>query len=717
MMPQQGDEFAGHRIEGLLGRGGMGVVYLAEHIHLGQRRVLKILAPELASDESFRTRFIRESRLAARVEHQNIVPIYDAGDSDEFLYISMRYVDGSDLETVLNKRGALPTSETLGILDQIAGALDAAHRAGLVHRDVKPANILIDLTVRQQGHVYLTDFGLTKRMDSRSRLTKTGLFLGTLDYISPEQSLGKDLDGRADVYSLGCVLYHCLTGEVPFPKDTSAAVIAAHLMSEIPRPTVVRPELPEELDLVIAKALAKSPDDRFATCALLGAAAAGAFEVGSSSEEAETRSRELIPNPANAWAPNSPSPPAVEPAPQPEIRPAAPQPEIRPAAPQPETLPAARRTGFGPPATSAVTPPVSERGIKADQAIEQPIEKARPTRRIAPLAGVIAIIAVLGFGLKAGGWETLADLVRSDPGREKAPLQQQAGGRKEDGGSQPSQGSPPKNELVFASAASGTSQIYSCVVSGDYSCGDSQEAPVTALTNSPLAAEDPVLAPDGRLAFVGGDEPASIYVTDTSRAQITEVTASPPHNDDPAWSPDGNVIAFTRGTSNGDIYLVNADGTNLRRLTSDPADDQDPAWSPDGDQIAFVSRRDGFSEVYVMGADGQQETRITQDGASEVRHPTWSPSGENIAFASNRDGNLEIYTVEPDGTNEERLTIDETSEDIGPSWAPDGARIAFVRQRGEQTQIFVLNYDHPGRLMKLGVGLATAFDPAWLPYP
>ena len=153
MMPQQGDEFAGHRIEGLLGRGGMGVVYLAEHIHVGQRRGLKILAPELASDESFRTRFIRESRLAARVEHQNIVPIYDAGDSDEFLYISMRYVDGSDLETLLNKRGALPTSETIAILDQIAGALDAAHRAGLVHRDVKPANILIDLTERQQGHV------------------------------------------------------------------------------------------------------------------------------------------------------------------------------------------------------------------------------------------------------------------------------------------------------------------------------------------------------------------------------------------------------------------------------------------------------------------------------------------------------------------------------------------------------------------------------------
>lgn len=149
-MPQQGDEFAGHRIEGLLGRGGMGVVYLAEHIHLGQRRVLKILAPELASDEGFRTRFIRESRLAARVEHPNIAPIYDAGDSDQFLYISMRYVDGSDLEAMLNKKGALPPSETIAILDQVAGALDAAHKAGLVHRDVKPANILIDLTARRR---------------------------------------------------------------------------------------------------------------------------------------------------------------------------------------------------------------------------------------------------------------------------------------------------------------------------------------------------------------------------------------------------------------------------------------------------------------------------------------------------------------------------------------------------------------------------------------
>lgn len=712
MMPQQGDEFAGHRIEGLLGRGGMGVVYLAEHIHLGQRRVLKILAPELASDESFRTRFIRESRLAARVEHQNIVPIYDAGDSDEFLYISMRYVDGSDLEALLEKRGALPPNETIAILDQVAGALDAAHEAGLVHRDVKPANILIDLTQGQQGHVYLTDFGLTKRADSRSHLTKTGLFLGTLDYISPEQSLGKDLDGRADVYSLGCVLYHCLTGEVPFPKDSAAAVIAAHLMSEIPQPTAVRPELPDKLDLVIAKALAKSPEDRFGTCAQLGAATAGAFEVGleqrrSGDSSSEARS-ETQPTPR---AQTLSRPPAVGPAPQPEIRPAAPQPEIRPAARRPESRP---------PASSAVGLPVSDRGIKADQVIEQPIETARPTPRLAPrLAGVIAIVAILGIGLRAGGWETLADLVgghQEEPGREKGRAQQ-VGGQDEDGGSQPSQGSSRKNELVFASAASGTSQIYSCVLAGDYSCGGSREAPAKALTNSPLAAEDPVLAPDGRLAFVRGNEPASIYVTDPSRAQIAEVTVSPPHNDDPAWSPDGDVIAFTRGTPNGDIYLVDADGTNLRRLTSDPADDQDPAWSPDGDQIAFVSRRDGYSEVYVMEADGRQETRITRDGASEVRHPTWSPSGEDIAFASNRDGNLEIYVVKTDGTNEERLTSDESSEDIGPSWAPDGTRIAFVRARGEKTEIFVLNYAHPGRQRKLGVGLATAFDPAWLPTP
>ena len=710
MMPQQGDEFAGHRVEGLLGRGGMGVVYIAKHIHLGQRRVLKILAPELASDESFRTRFIRESRLAARVEHQNIVPIYDAGDSGELLYISMRYVDGSDLEALLEKRGALPPSETIAILDQVAGALDAAHEAGLVHRDVKPANILIDLTEGQRGHVYLTDFGLTKRTDSRSHLTKTGLLLGTLDYISPEQSLGKDLDARADVYSLGCVLYHCLTGEVPFPKGSVAAVIAAHLMSEIPQPTAVRPELPDELDFVIAKALAKSPDDRFETCALLAAAAARAFEVGpeqrSSGDSSSGTHSETQPTPV---AQTLPRPPGVG---------AAPQPEAIPAARRPETRSSARRPDARPPTTSAVGLPVSDQGIKAVQAREQPVEKARPTPRLAPrLAGVIAIIAILGLGFMAGGWETLTGLVGADPGREKGRLQEQVPDGRGGGGSQPSQTSSPRNELVFASTASGTSQIYSCALKSDYSCGGSGEAPVTALTNSPLAAEDPVLAPDGRVAFVGGEEPASIYVTDPSRAQITEVTVSPPHNDDPAWSPDGDVIAFTRGSPNGDIYLVDPDGTNLRRLTSDPADDQDPAWSPDGDQIAFVSRRDGSSEVYVMSANGGQQTRITQDGAAEVRHPTWSPSGDDLAFASNQDGNLEIYVVKSDGTNEERLTSDETSDDVGPSWAPDGTRIAFVRKRGDRTKIFVLNYDDPGRQRKLRVGLATAFDPAWLPTP
>src|SRR5436190_3385375 len=159
-----GSVVAGYRIEGMAGRGGMGVVYVAEHVHLGRRVALKVLAPELAADASFRERFIRESRLAAQIEHPNAIPVYDAGEADGVLYIAMRLVEGTDLRKVLDRDGALPPERTLGILDAVAGALDAAHEDGLIHRDVKPPNILLEPGRGGGEHVFLTDFGLTKRV-------------------------------------------------------------------------------------------------------------------------------------------------------------------------------------------------------------------------------------------------------------------------------------------------------------------------------------------------------------------------------------------------------------------------------------------------------------------------------------------------------------------------------------------------------------------------
>jgi serine/threonine protein kinase/DNA-binding winged helix-turn-helix (wHTH) protein len=261
---QPGTEVASYRIVHTLGRGGMSVVYLAEHEWLQRKVALKVLAPQLADDERFRERFVRESRLAASLDHPNVIPIYEAGASGGDLFIAMRFVEGSDLRTLLHEEGALPPARAIGILRQVASALDAAHEQGLVHRDVKPANVLLARPRSSEPveHVYLSDFGLTKRSAGDSAVTGTGQFVGTLDYAAPEQFKGETPDARTDVYSLGCVLFECLTGRPPFRSENDAGLMYAHLQQPPPPVTSERPDLPHEIDRVVGRAMAKSPDDR-----------------------------------------------------------------------------------------------------------------------------------------------------------------------------------------------------------------------------------------------------------------------------------------------------------------------------------------------------------------------------------------------------------------------------------------------------------------------
>jgi YVTN family beta-propeller protein len=251
-----GTELVGYRIDGVLGRGGMGIVYLAEDLRLKRKVALKLLSPELAEDERFRERLIAESELAASLDHPNIVPIYSAGDAAGGMFISMRYVEGEDLKRLLSK-GPLAPEQALALVAQVAGALDAAHARGLVHGDVKPSNVLVTPEAGHEGadHVYLADFGLTRRLAEHAVPDGSGQLLGTVDYVAPELIEGREVDGRADLYSLGCVLYECLAGEPPFPHGSDAAVLFAHLDSE-------PPTLPG-LERVLATALAKSPDDRY----------------------------------------------------------------------------------------------------------------------------------------------------------------------------------------------------------------------------------------------------------------------------------------------------------------------------------------------------------------------------------------------------------------------------------------------------------------------
>jgi DNA-binding beta-propeller fold protein YncE len=270
-----GSDFVGYRIEELIGQGGMGVVYRAYDLRLKRPVALKLIVPELALDERFHARFTRETELAMSLEHPNVVPVYDAGDVDGRFYLAMRLVDGKDLGAVLRAEGGIDPARALAICGQVAYALDAAHAKDLVHRDVKPSNVLLD----QGEHVYLADFGLTRRLEEQGAQAGDGRSVGTPAYLAPEQIEGGQVDGRADVYSLGCLLYECLTGAAPFAHGSRLATAWAHLEEEPPSASAHNRDLPGAFDTVIRRAMAKSREDRYPTCGALIAAAEEALEL------------------------------------------------------------------------------------------------------------------------------------------------------------------------------------------------------------------------------------------------------------------------------------------------------------------------------------------------------------------------------------------------------------------------------------------------------
>jgi serine/threonine-protein kinase len=360
---EPGSVFAGYRIEGVLDRGGMGVVYRATDPELDRSVALKIIAPEHTQDAVAVARFKAEARLAASLEHPNIVPIHRGGEHEGVLYLAMRLVPGTNLRDVIDG-GPLELQRTARIVFEVADALKAAHDAGLVHRDVKPANILV-AGEGEYEHAYLADFGLTKRLGSAGDLTRTGGWVGTPDYVAPEQIQGHGVDGRTDVYSLGCVVYEMLTGHVAYPKDSHMAKLWAHVTDPPPLPRRDRPDLVEAFDIVVGRATAKAPEDRYAsTCELAAALRAAVTE-----QEAK---RQLA-----AAQVTQATPPAAPASPRNEVfvdRPPLPGPEREDAAP-------------AAPAGGGTVPPVDD---------------AKPRRRRRwPLAAAAAALLLVAAGIVA----------------------------------------------------------------------------------------------------------------------------------------------------------------------------------------------------------------------------------------------------------------------------------------------------------------------------
>jgi serine/threonine protein kinase len=353
----------GYRIDSRLGQGGMAVVYRAHDDRLGRLVALKVLAEEFAEDPEFRQRFMRESRAAAAVDDPHIIPVFNAGESGDLLYIAMRYVRGGDVAELLRQEGELPPVRAAEIVAQVASALDAAHRHGLVHRDVKPSNMLLD-TAAGEGrpdHVYLADFGLSKHALTSTRITASGQFLGTLDYVAPEQIEGLQVDGRTDQYALACAAFELLAGEPPFHRDHTVAIIHAQLNQPPPPLSARRSALPTALDPILQRAMAKSPVERYRSCGAFAAALAAAVGahhagvvLGPATPASPTRP---VDTPVPAQVPRQASPAVPATVPQPA---AAPQPVMtQPAGAQQQVRsqqPRLQRAGAG----SAIPVPVAK---------------------------------------------------------------------------------------------------------------------------------------------------------------------------------------------------------------------------------------------------------------------------------------------------------------------------------------------------------------------
>jgi serine/threonine-protein kinase len=683
--PLVGATVAGYHILSPIGRGGMGAVYLADSDLHGRKVAVKVMLPELTGNEEFRQRFIREAQ--SGLEHPNIVPILDAGDEDGVLFITMEHIEGCDMKTLVMGEGKLTPARCVGILEQAAAALDHAHENGIVHRDVKPQNILVRVGEGSRGldKVFLTDFGLVKRISSQSSFTTSAYLMGTLHYMAPEQIEGKPLDGRTDVYALGCVLFECMTGSVPFDKESEVAVLWSHMNDEPPSAVAKEPLLPEAVDLVLAKAMAKSPDDRFLTAGEFASAFAlefggsagrvrsvwGPGQISASGKRSRPLQRELA---ARAAAKALPAPP--------------------PAAPRTKGFLVGAAAafalfgiwfGFGDAdRREAIGDFV---GDVADAAPfvgdDDPVVASDPDD---DSAGPNSREGVRREGLFDDETEGLDRLPRNE-----APTLAQDDER--------SEGSlPPSTEQPLPVSEPATPSLPHKIlfvsnhrheIEGGYLALYTMNPDGTGLKllfNSANSEYDPAWSPDGKqIAFRSG---TSIYVMNTNRTGIRIVSPAEGWAKNPTWSPAGNRLAFS--------YSPTADQTNdqdqgwaivtvdvsdpriVRTLTSTSAADHDPAWSPDGNRIAFMSyRNDPDGDIFVMNSDGSGVTELAGGPGAQVQ-PEWSPSGEKVAFSgqTSEASGTDIYVQEIDSDRVRRVTS--LGRAFAPTFSPNGARIAFV---------------------------------------
>jgi DNA-binding beta-propeller fold protein YncE/tRNA A-37 threonylcarbamoyl transferase component Bud32 len=578
-----GSEFAGYRIESVAGEGGMGRVYRATQTALKRRVALKLIVPELADDADFRARFERESHLLASIEHPNVIPVYEAGEAEGRLFIVMRWVEGTDLRTVIATAGRLDPDRAVSIVEQVAAALDAAHSGGLVHRDVKPANVMLTTTLGQE-HAYLMDFGLTKKTASDTQLTRTGHFVGTPDYMPPEQIRGERADARSDVYALGCMLFHALTGRPPYERESEVAKMYAHLHD--PPPPVAAPGAPAGLDPVIARALAKDPEERYPSAGDLGRAARAAFSGAVPSQPERSLATGLaaptVSAPAErvAATPTPPLPPPVTPAPT-----------------------AASPTPAAPPAPPT---PASE----------------RPRRRALP----VALAVLLALGAAGGALAAAGVFSGSDDGGQSPPAKDE-----------PVRNTPPK-AVATIPAGNGPDGISvdGSIVWVANSAGNTLTRLDTE-SNKRLGDQVPV----GRNPDEVDAADGFVWVANTDDGTVTRLQADP----DPGDSATVPVGAGPEGLSLGEqlVWVANGDDDTVTRIDRASAE---PVGTPIGVGNKPIGIFVGEDNVWVTNSFSGTVTRIDPSTAALKGSPV--PVGKNIRAVTEGLGFAWVSSVDED---------------------------------------------------------------------
>jgi serine/threonine protein kinase len=622
-----GQSLGQYQIRVLLGKGGMSTVYLAYQPSMDRTVAIKVLPREFLHDTTFLTRFQQEGRTIAKLEHLHILPVYDFGEHDGIPYIVMRYLAGGTLGDLI--QGRLPPMATaVRLIAQVADALDYAHQHGIIHRDLKPSNVLLD----NSGNAYLADFGIARVTQAAQAANLTGSrVIGTPPYIAPEM-VKKDqkVTASVDIYALGIITFEMLTGQTPFYDEDSMKVLMAHVLEPVPSARELDPNISPEIDAVVMRCLAKTPQQRFKT--------------------ATDYATEL----ARVAASSSRSPSAA---------PAAPP---RP----PDTPPR-------PHVQDQHIPP-----MPATPGFDDPDQDRKDNRGwLLALGGIGALlvgILLIAFVLIGGNALGLGRIIGSSD-KTPTPTVTPTPSRSDSTASAVATVLPPPSgggRLVFSSTLDGDYDLYLI---------DSNGENLRQVTDAPGLDFDPAWSPDGtRIAYAsstdGDTEIMVINVACILSAGGCDQSAYKLTDNDfrdiaPTWSPDGERIAFASNRDSGfEIYTMKVDGTDIRRLTFNNDDDLSPRWSPDGKHIVYHVDE---GNLYTLAMTEPEPQRLTSGEGADM-WPDWSPDMQFIAYTSTSDqpaGEHAIFTIELATKTIAQLTSGSIDDD--PAWSPDGTQIAF----------------------------------------